>query len=268
MLPDLLFLACRFVDVVAEVRDQVEVFLGHVLVRGEVATLEVLARSEGEPQAIRQFISAWCRARPPFRTDLTGRAELVEVPASRLKARDLDMDRVREFSRCDGRSLCNDLRHRFIVGNLPIDDDVFWRHPAPFERFWREARPQHKAIRCRITRRDAERERIARQLHALLSNRRTRSREQRPRSGSGSTSQEELAARPSATGQMQTWQGHGFGFQSGGAIHSTTTATLEGAVGNQQPHGSVLVNCSSLTHEAFTVRESLAHSTTGGIDLP
>jgi hypothetical protein len=70
MLADQAVPARALVDVVAEVDDQVEVVLGHVLVGGIQARLEVLARREGEPQLV----------------GLRARAGMVRVRATGLSA--------------------------------------------------------------------------------------------------------------------------------------------------------------------------------------
>src|SRR6059036_1378390 len=49
----------RFVDVVADMDDQVEVVRQHVAVRGEVALFVLLTRGEREPQAIASGILGW-----------------------------------------------------------------------------------------------------------------------------------------------------------------------------------------------------------------
>jgi hypothetical protein len=45
-------------------QDQIEIFLGHVLVRREQADLEMLARRDGEPQPIDIGLRAGKGARP------------------------------------------------------------------------------------------------------------------------------------------------------------------------------------------------------------
>ena len=82
------------VDVIAEVHHQVEVFLGHVLIRGVQAGLEVLARRDGEAKPIDGGLRARKRARAADRAQLVARAELIPVPRVRLEAGDFDVNRM------------------------------------------------------------------------------------------------------------------------------------------------------------------------------
>ena len=84
-----------FVDVVAQVHHEIEIFLGHVLVGREEADLEMLARRDGESEPIDVRLRARKCARPADGTHLAAGAELVPVPAVRLEAGDFDMNRVR-----------------------------------------------------------------------------------------------------------------------------------------------------------------------------
>jgi hypothetical protein len=95
VLPHELVSAGVLVDVVAEVHHQIEIFLGHVLVRREQADLEMLARRDGEPEPIDVRLRARKRARPADGTHLAAGAELVPVPAVGLEPCDFDVNRVR-----------------------------------------------------------------------------------------------------------------------------------------------------------------------------
>ena len=87
VLPHEVVAAGVLVDVVAEVQHEVEIFLGHVLVRREQADLEVLARRDGEPKPIDGRLRARKRARAADGTQLAAGAELIPVPACAARAR-------------------------------------------------------------------------------------------------------------------------------------------------------------------------------------
>ena len=91
------------VDVVAQVDDQVEVVLRHLLVGGEQALLVVLAGGEGEPQLLRARRSgAGSGAGAADRAGRVAGPEPVPVPAVRPQPVDLDVDRVAQLRRGDG----------------------------------------------------------------------------------------------------------------------------------------------------------------------
>ncbi len=152
------------VDVVAEVDDQVEVLRRHVLVGRVVAVLVLLAGRERERQ--RADGSGRRRLRAPDRADLAVGLEAVEVLEARLQADRLGVHRVRLARHRGLLTARDDLRERFVLGDLPLHLDRLVRHAAAAaQRRRREPRPQHRAVRRRVARRDPERERVAGEAH-------------------------------------------------------------------------------------------------------
>ena len=70
------------------------------------------------------------------------------------------MDAVTELGTRDRGSALRDRLEPRIARDLPVDVDVGHRHPAALEWARRQARPQHDAVRQRIARRNANRERV------------------------------------------------------------------------------------------------------------
>ena len=89
------FAVTLFVDVVAEVHDQIEVFARQVFEGGVVSHLVFLARREREPQALRGGPGNRHRARAAAGADLGAGLELIPVPAIGFQAVDLDVHGVR-----------------------------------------------------------------------------------------------------------------------------------------------------------------------------
>ena len=164
MLADLAVAARALVDVVAEVDDQVEVVLGHVLVGGIQARLEVLARGEGEPQLIGLRARGGHGAGPGDRALGVAGAEAVPVRAVGVQAIHLDVDRVAELGRGDRRAAAHDLLHRVVGRELPAHLDVLGGHPAArLQRLGGQACPEDDPAGGRVARRDADGERVGRE---------------------------------------------------------------------------------------------------------
>ena len=154
----------RFVDVVAEVHDQIEVVGDHVPVRGEVALLVLLAGGESEPQALVVLARGGRGARPADRTHLTAGAKSIPVPARRLEALHLDVDRVCERGCGGGDAALDDFRHTLVGRHFPFARHDLGRHAASgHERRRSQACPEHHTCRGGIAGCDAERERRTRQ---------------------------------------------------------------------------------------------------------
>ena len=151
-----------FVDVVAEVDDGVDVVGARDLfIRREVAVREVLARHEGEHQPVDRPVVPWCRACASDRADLVAALEPEEVLAVRPEVVELHVHAVRLIGGRPDRAVTDDAAEALVPGNLVADGEDLVRHAAARqERLGREARPQHHAVRRRVARRDAQRERI------------------------------------------------------------------------------------------------------------
>ena len=149
------------VDVVAEVHDDVEVLLGEPAIGGVVAGLPVLARGEGERERTQRCARCRCRLGSTDGAHVVAGAEPIEVLAPRLESVHLDVHGMSELPWRDGGPGRHDARHRLVRGDLPVDLHGAGPHPAvELQRARREPGPEHDAIRARVARGDAERERV------------------------------------------------------------------------------------------------------------
>src|SRR5206468_7177270 len=104
----------RFVDVVTEVHDQIEIVAEHVAVRVVVALLVLLAGGEGQAHTLVVAVCGGRRSCATGGTHLTARSKAIPVPPTRLEVLDLDVDRVRERgSRADDPPL-DDPSHAIV----------------------------------------------------------------------------------------------------------------------------------------------------------
>jgi hypothetical protein len=215
-----LHLACRvFVDVVAEMEDEIEVCVGHRPVGGVEPLLPVLARSDGKGEELRARAGRWRRSCPPDRAGGLAGMEAVEVPPRWLKPCHLDMDTVSPIRGGGDGAAADPLRERLVGGDLPRHLDRFRRHPPiSLERLLRQTRPEDHAIRRRLATSDAERERIGGERrigkHAPLGPR-------RPDRGSGKRGRGEEAAPRPTRGEGLGGEVHGK-LSWGGAGHATS----------------------------------------------
>lgn len=153
----------RLVDVVAEVDDEVEVLLGHVVVRCVVAVLPRLAGGERELQVVRL---RQCRRGGPGAAHgryVTPRAETVVVHVVGLEPADLRVHRVGELGSGDHAAALHDMPEGLVGGHFVLDPDGHLRHaaqPVHRERIRRQPRPQHDTVGQRLPGRHAEGERV------------------------------------------------------------------------------------------------------------
>ena len=108
-----------FVDVVAEVEHDVEIFLGEVPVRREVALLPVLAGREAEAHAIDVGVAAGRGPGPSDRALPRAGAEAVPVGPRRAEAVDFDVDGVGAQRRRVDAAAGDQLREPLVLGDLP-----------------------------------------------------------------------------------------------------------------------------------------------------
>src|SRR5262249_35673411 len=128
-------------------------------IRREVAIFIALAPDNAKAQLCQRSSHGWQRPGAAYRAALTTDGEVIEIVASRLEPTDLDMHRVAKFGMGHGRALLRHLAHAFIGGDGPGDlHRLPWHTAAPLERSRRDLRPEHKAVRCRVTGSDTERE--------------------------------------------------------------------------------------------------------------
>ncbi len=136
-----------FVDVVAQVNDEIDIFPGEVLIGGEVAGFVVLARGEGEAEAFGQHVGGRRGARAALGADFATDSELIPIPPIGPQNLDFNVDGVGPLGRGGGGAGFDDTRHGFVVAELPCDFDGFGRNAAThFERLGREAGPKDDAI--------------------------------------------------------------------------------------------------------------------------
>ena len=93
--------------------------------------------------------------------------EAVVVVRGRVEPVDDDVDGVGVIGLGRRRALLDDVRERAVGGHLPTDVDVLVGHAAQAvggQRLGRQAGPQHDGVGTGVTRRHAQRERVARQV--------------------------------------------------------------------------------------------------------
>ena len=111
--------------------DEVHVVGLHVVIRGVVAELPVLAGREREAKPIGEGSGVRRGSGTADRRYLTSRAEAIPVGSPRLEARDLDVHGMREVGRREGDTLLNDVLHPIVGRDLPVDRDGIGSHAAP-----------------------------------------------------------------------------------------------------------------------------------------
>src|SRR5262249_31737637 len=116
----------RFVDVIAEEGDEVEVVARQVAMRAEPALLILLARGESEAQPRNGSARAGRGARAANGAHRVARDEAVPVPPVRLEAAGLRMDRMPPFGRGVRVSGGNDAREILARRDFPAHRDRRW----------------------------------------------------------------------------------------------------------------------------------------------
>ena len=144
------------VDVVAAVKDEIELLFRDAAERGEVAVFVVIAAAHCEPQSIDQGADGRRGSRPPDLADLVAGAEAVPVVMRRIEAGHLGVHAVTELRSRERRAASHDRREPGVACHLPVDFDIDHRHAAALERPGRQPRPQDDAVWARIAGRDAE----------------------------------------------------------------------------------------------------------------
>lgn len=155
-----------FVDVVAQVSDEVEFLPRHVLVGSKQPLLVVLTRGEGELERC-EGPGSRCRAQAADRAGRVSHDEPVDVPAIGREPIHVDVQAVGEL-RCGRRPpLPYDAPEPVVLGHLPPHDRSCSVHPAlGLQWTGRQTRPEDTPCRCRIARRDTELEGVVDQPRA------------------------------------------------------------------------------------------------------
>jgi hypothetical protein len=151
-----------FVDVVAQVDDEVDVLLGHPPVRRVETVLPRLAGRERERELGHR--PARRRLGPPGRAGVPARDEAVVVDAAGLQAVYVHVHGVRQLGERGNGARGDDVREALVGRQLPLHLHALRPDAAVLrERLGRQPRPEGHTARVRLARGDAERERVARQ---------------------------------------------------------------------------------------------------------
>src|SRR6185295_12019511 len=113
-------LSSTLIDVVAEVHNQLDIFLGHVPVSGKVTSLVMLAGGKGKGELVETTLRIGGGAGPPNGAHVSPRAELIPVLLIGLQTSDFYMDRMSEVGECGGAAFLDDSAHSLVGGDLPI----------------------------------------------------------------------------------------------------------------------------------------------------
>src|SRR6202040_2590169 len=119
-----------FVDIVAGVKNEVELLLGDAPERGKVAVLVVIAATDGEPQPIDRSAGRRRGFRPCGLADFIAGAKAIPVLAARLEAGDLDVHAVSELRPRRRGPFLDDVLEPPVARDLPVDVDDGHRHAA------------------------------------------------------------------------------------------------------------------------------------------
>jgi hypothetical protein len=157
--------ASSLVDVVAEVHDQLDVVLKRQVGVGRVIAVRVvLTRDEREAERGRTRAHERRRPGPPDRADLRAPLKAVPVLRARLQPRDLRVHRVDLRGQRLHRIAAHDLAELRVRRELIAHPVCLVLEVAVLlQRRGRQARPQHDPVRRRVTRRNAQTERVARE---------------------------------------------------------------------------------------------------------
>ena len=151
-----------FVNVVAEMEDEVGFVFGHLLVRGEESGFEILAGGDGEAKFVRRGVG---RGHGAGAADWAGGVagfEAVGIPMVGFETVGFDVNGMAQF-RC-GVDLTglDDFFEGTVFGNFPMHFDGSLGHAAArLERLGCEAGPENDAFVVGITGGDAKSEGIA-----------------------------------------------------------------------------------------------------------
>ena len=151
-----------FVNVVAEVEDEVGLVFDHLLVGGEESGLEVLAGCDGKAKFVRRGVG---RGQSAGAADWAGGVagfEAVGIPMVGLEATGFDVDGMAKF-RC-GVDLAglDEFFEGTVFGNFPMHFDGSLGHAAAgFERLGCETSPEDDAFVVGIPGGDAKSKGIA-----------------------------------------------------------------------------------------------------------
>ena len=129
------------VDVVAQLNDEVEIFLGHETVRRVETRFVVLTRRVGKVDPRNTRARFRKGARPSDRALFTSGRELVPVVLGRIETTHDRVNGVRKLRHRDECLVHDDVRHPVVGGNAAARLDIFSWHAATFERPRRKARP-------------------------------------------------------------------------------------------------------------------------------
>jgi hypothetical protein len=117
------------VNIVSEMKDEVEVFLRRVPVSSEVAVFVLLARGEGKLHRGEGCSDNRRSLRPAHGAELRTRPEAVVLP-SRRESSDFDVNRVGQLGMRERITFPDDVPERLIGGDLPLYRDPPVRHPT------------------------------------------------------------------------------------------------------------------------------------------
>ena len=151
-----------FVNVVAEVEDEVGLVFDHLLVGREEPGFEVLAGGNGKAELVGGGVGRGHGAGAADGAGGVAGFEAVGIPMIGLKAAGLDVDGVAELGGCVDLAGLDDLLERVVFGDLPMHLDGSLGHAAAgFERLGCETGPEDDAFVVGISRGNAEGKGIA-----------------------------------------------------------------------------------------------------------
>ena len=148
------------IDVVAQKADQIHVFAGQVLVRGEVTPLIMLTGCKGKAESFWPSVRRRCGTSTGRRSLGIAAHEARPVPPVRAQAADFHMHAVGQLGRGRHTSSLHHPAHPLVIRHLPAHLNGIGPHPTSLEWIGRQPSPQHESIGPGIARRHAKGERV------------------------------------------------------------------------------------------------------------
>ena len=161
------FLFDGFVDVVAQKKHEFRILVGQMSIGREIAVLVVRAGRDRKAQTLGRGVRRRQGSGAADAACGIAVGEAIPIGPARFEPANVEMHRIGESLLGGGFPTAHDIAQCGIGGDLVAEGDVAAAHAAGHLRIGRqrlrsEPRPQHKAVRPRGSRGDAQAERIAR----------------------------------------------------------------------------------------------------------
>src|SRR5690606_9561698 len=160
MIPHAILVRTILVHVVAQVRNEIQLFAHHVLVRCPVTLLVMLAAGYGKVEG-NDHARCGRGPEPAPGAHCVARGEAAAVPACGLESANVHMNAVRELGRGRHAPGLHHVTEPFVARHFPGDRSAYpWHAALGFHGPRRKPSPYDRPVRQRIARCDTELERV------------------------------------------------------------------------------------------------------------